>query len=88
MTVAKEKLNKAKSFDILEIIKNETNLKATEEGYYKGNCPFCGENSFTVNPKNQYYYCFNCKEGGDVITFTQKYYDLNLKKAVNKLCDK
>ena len=44
-------------------------------GKYWACCPFHNEKtpSFTVNEDEGFFYCFGCKEAGDVIKFVQKY---------------
>ena len=32
--------------------------------YFKGKCPGCGSNSFTISPSKNIYYCFGCHIGG------------------------
>ncbi|MGM0445457.1 MAG: DNA primase [Bacillota bacterium] len=56
--------------DIVEVISDYINLKKTGKNY-QGLCPFHQENtpSFTVNPDNQFYYCFGCGKGGDLFNF-------------------
>lgn len=51
-------------------------------------CPFHSEKtaSFFVNKKKQYYKCFGCGEGGDILTFVQKYFALSFAGAIEKLC--
>ena len=42
---------------------------------FVGKCPFHDEKtpSFNVNDSKGLYYCFGCKEGGNAITFIQKF---------------
>jgi len=56
---------------------------------YKACCPFHNEKtpSFIVNEDRQMYHCFGCGEQGDVISFVQKYYNLEFKDAVKKLAE-
>ncbi len=58
------------NIDIVEVISEYLELKRTGKNY-KGLCPFHQEKtpSFTVNPQNQFYYCFGCGAGGDVYSF-------------------
>ena len=51
-------------------------------------CPFHNEKtaSFFVNTKKQYFKCFGCGAGGDVITFVRKYFGIEFKDALSKLC--
>lgn len=54
---------------------------------HTGLCPFHGEKtpSFTVFEDTASYYCFGCGAGGDVITFTMKYQNLDYMEAVRSL---
>ncbi|MGL4485399.1 MAG: DNA primase, partial [Anaerovoracaceae bacterium] len=55
----------------------------------KGLCPFHKEKSpsFVVSQNRQNYHCFGCGESGDVISFVQKYYNLDFKSSVEKLAN-
>lgn len=55
-----------------------------------GLCPFHGEKtpSFTVFEETASYYCFGCGAGGDVITFTMKYHNLDYLEAVRQLAER
>jgi DNA primase len=49
-------------------------------------CPFHHEKtpSFSINPEG-FYYCFGCKEGGDVIKFVQTFESVDFMEAVKIL---
>jgi DNA primase len=53
----------------------------------KGLCPFHSEKtpSFMVNPERQTFHCFGCGEGGDVLSFVTKYYNLSFPEALKEL---
>lgn len=55
-----------------------------------GLCPFHNEKtpSFTVYPENGSFYCFGCKVGGDVITFTGLIEHLDYVESIKYLADK
>ncbi|WP_298329476.1 DNA primase [Haloactinopolyspora sp.] len=65
-------------------------LRNAGGGSLKGLCPFHDEKtpSFHVTPQRGMWYCFGCGEGGDVITFVQKYDQLSFTEAVERLADK
>ena len=46
-----------------------------------GLCPFHKEKtpSFTVNEEKAFYHCFGCGKGGNVLTFIQEYYQLDMQ---------
>ncbi|MFW6189859.1 MAG: DNA primase [Planctomycetota bacterium] len=50
-------------------------------------CPFHEEKtpSFSVDPDSGLYYCFGCKEGGNVFTFLEKMEGLGFGEALKKL---
>ena len=52
-------------------------------------CPFHGEKtpSFTVNKQRQFFYCFGCGVGGDVITFVMKAENLDYIAALARLAE-
>ena len=56
----------------------------------KGLCPFHGEKtpSFMVNPERQTFHCFGCGEGGDVLSFVIKYYNLTFPEALKELANR
>lgn len=59
--------------DIVEIISDYVSL--TKRGSrYVGLCPFHHEKtpSFTVQHDKNFFYCFGCKKGGDVVTFLKE----------------
>ena len=51
-------------------------INLSEKGNsFVGKCPFHDEKtpSFNVNNEKGLFYCFGCKAGGNIITFTRKY---------------
>ena len=58
--------------DIESVISSYITLKRRGKNLI-GLCPFHGEKtpSFTIYPENGSFYCFGCKVGGDVFTFTK-----------------
>lgn len=52
-----------------------------------GLCPFHSEKtpSFAVNPSKQFYHCFGCGKGGDVISFIMEMENMNFPEAVEFL---
>jgi DNA primase len=74
--------------DISDIIGRVVNLKRSGSRYV-GLCPFHNEKtpSFYINDQTQTYKCFGCGEFGDVITFYEKYYNLNFIEAATRLAN-
>ena len=72
--------------NIVDIIGQTVELKKRGENYFAC-CPFHGEKtpSFSVNEKEQFYYCFGCGARGDVITYVQEFYKLDFVDAVKFL---
>ena len=52
-------------------------------------CPFHSEKtpSFKVYPNDKGWYCFGCGQGGDVISFVQRLFNLDFMYACKKLND-
>jgi DNA primase len=74
---------------IVDIIGECVSLKRTGANM-KGLCPFHAEKtpSFIVNPARQSFHCFGCGEGGDVLTFMEKYYNLTFYEALKQLAQR
>ena len=87
-----------KGFDssFIELVKSKNDIVTVMSQYLtmqqKGKnfwtcCPFHNERtpSMAVNPYEQYYHCFGCKEHGDVITFVQKMESCDFMSALEIL---
>ncbi len=75
--------------DIVSIINGYTNL--TQRGsQYWGCCPFHNEKtpSFTVDPARNFYHCFGCGVGGDVVKFVMEMEKLTYPEALKELAQK
>lgn len=72
---------------ISDYIGKYTALKIRSAGEFIGLCPFHNEKtpSFTVSENKEFFYCFGCKEGGDVFSFVMKKYGIGYGDAVKKL---
>lgn len=55
-------------------------LQADKRGFIC--CPFHGEKTASCKIYSTSFYCFGCGEGGDVITFVQKFLDKDFGSAV------
>jgi len=83
--IIKEIKNK---IDIVDYISKFLQLEK-EGSSYKALCPFHPDKnpSFYVKPSEQFFKCFGCGVGGDIITFVMKYYNVDFKEAVKMLAD-
>lgn len=72
--------------DIVEIIGERVVLKKAGR-HFKGLCPFHSEKSpsFIVSPERQSFKCFGCQEGGDVISFLEKYDGMSFLESLETL---
>jgi DNA primase len=72
--------------DIVDVISGYTALNE-RSGQYWGLCPFHHEKtpSFSVNREKQLYYCFGCKQGGNVVSFIMKIENVSFPEAVELL---
>ena len=76
------------SVDIVEVVSRRVELKQSGQNYM-GLCPFHSEKtpSFSVNPARQFYHCFGCQRGGNVINFIMETENLSFPEAVTKLAE-
>ena len=74
---------------IAEVMGSCVTLKRTGRDYVCL-CPFHNEKtpSCHVHPDKEYFHCFGCGAGGDVITFTMKYNNLDYWEAVKLLAER
>ena len=75
--------------DIVEVVSAYCSLER-RGGSYWARCPLPGHMektpSFSVNAAGQFFYCFGCSRGGDVIKFIMEMENLNYIEAVRFLC--
>jgi len=75
---------------IEEVVSAYVTLRNAGGGSQKGLCPFHDEKSpsFHVTPSRNFWHCFGCGEGGDVLAFLMKIDGLTFIEAVERLADK
>ena len=75
--------------DLVSIASNYVHLEQKGSRYWAC-CPFHSEKtpSFSINNDEGIYYCFGCKESGDVIKFVEKLENVDFMDAVKLLADK
>ena len=82
------------TFGLLEIHKTgrkkpigwDPNFLKNAKGNYTCICPFHGDNnegSLVIAPGKNYWKCFACGEGGDIIDFETKFFKLGFRDALN-----
>jgi DNA primase len=72
--------------DIVDVISAYTSL-SERGGQFWGLCPFHKEKtpSFSVSKEKQLYYCFGCKQGGNVANFVMNTENVSFVEAVEML---
>ncbi len=80
--------NLKNQIDIVDVVGQVVTLKRSGASL-KGLCPFHNEKtaSFFVSESRQHYTCFGCGASGDVISFVQKYYNMDFVEALEKLAE-
>ena len=79
------------SVDIVKVVGEYVRLKKSGAGpRYSGLCPFHTEKtaSFSVHQTHQFYKCFGCNAGGDVIKFVMEIERLSFWEALKLLADR
>ena len=75
--------------NLVEVIGGYVSLKKTGRNF-KGLCPFHSEKtpSFLIYPDKQFFICYGCCVGGDLVTFAMKVEKLEFLEAVELLAEK
>jgi DNA primase len=75
--------------DIVAVVSEYTTLKKAGRGWI-GLCPFHSEKtpSFNVNQEKQFFYCFGCGMGGDVLSFIMKAENVDFIAAARRLANR
>ena len=76
--------------DIVDVVGSYVALSKRSGANLFGLCPFHNERtpSFSVNPSEQFYYCFGCGKGGGVINFVMEIENLSYPDAVAHLAQR
>ena len=75
--------------DIVSVVGDYVALRKAGTSW-KGLCPFHGEKtpSFHVHADRQFFYCFGCQTGGDVISFVREVNGYSFVEAVRHLAER
>jgi DNA primase len=75
--------------DIVAVVGDYVTLRKAGT-HYKGLCPFHSEKtpSFTVQQGRQFYYCFGCQSGGDVISFVREINGYSFMETIKVLAER
>jgi DNA primase len=78
------------SVDIVGVVGEYVRLKKSGTQRYMGLCPFHSEKtpSFTVHVVHQFYKCFSCGAGGDVVKFVMEKEGISFYDALKLLADR
>jgi DNA primase len=78
------------SVDIVTVVGEYVRLRRSGANRYMGLCPFHDEKtaSFTVHVVHQFYKCFSCGAGGDVVKFVQEKDGLSFYEALKSLSER
>jgi len=76
--------------DIVKVIEGYIRLRKAGAQRFTSLCPFHKEKtpSFSVHAGQQFYYCFGCRESGDVFKFVEKMENVGFPEAVRIVAQK
>lgn len=77
-----------KSVDLLEYASNVLEFKKVNDDSYVAHCTLHGDDknpSLYIVPSKQFWYCFGCGKGGDIIDFMEAYEGYTFCEALKKL---
>lgn len=89
--IPEEDINKViEANDLVSIAAESVPGLKQRGGKFVACCPFHKEKtpSFQIDPNLQLWHCFGCGEGGNLVTFVEKIYDMNFVEAMEFLADK
>lgn len=89
--IPEEDINKViEANDIVAVVSEAVPGLKQRGGRFLACCPFHKEKtpSFQVDPNLGLWHCFGCGEGGNIITFVEKFYDMTFVEAMEFLADK
>jgi DNA primase len=83
----REQLEIARGVDLESVVEQYVDLRRSGAYRKVGLCPFHNDKtpSFTIFQTDEHFYCFGCREYGDVIKFIRLVEDLTFKQAVRTL---
>src|SRR3954468_23090435 len=78
------------SVDIVSVVGEYVRLRRSGANRYMGLCPFHNEKSpsFTVHVVHQFYKCFSCGAGGDVVKFVMEIEGISFYEALKTLAER
>jgi DNA primase len=78
------------SIDIVNVVGEYVRLRRSGASRYMGLCPFHNEKtpSFTVHVGRQFYKCFSCGAGGDVVKFVMEKEGISFYEALKSLAER
>jgi len=78
------------SVDIVTVVGEYVRLRRSGPNRYMGLCPFHNEKSpsFTVHVVHQFYKCFSCGAGGDVVKFVMEKEGISFYEALKSLAER
>jgi DNA primase len=88
--ITPELLQKLKeSVNLREVVGEHVVLRKAGASY-SGLCPFHQERSpsFNVNEQKQFYYCYGCQKGGDVVAFLMEIHGMSFPEAIEELSER
>ena len=74
--------------NLADYVGNFIELSPRSNGDLYGKCPLHDDKtpSFSVNTRENLFYCFSCGRGGGIIQYLMKYEGLSIDEAVQKVC--
>lgn len=72
---------------LVDIARENIELKKSGNRFM-GRCPFHGDRTPSFSVNKEFYYCFGCKETGDVIKFMTTLHGLSFEEACEDLAEK
>jgi len=78
------------SVNIVNVVEEYVRLRKSGAHRYMGLCPFHSEKtpSFTVHEMHQFYKCFSCGAGGDVLKFVMEMQGISFYEALKLLAER